>query len=758
MLKLMKGLKPFLWAVIAVLALTFGQSLADLQLPNLMSDIVNTGIANGGVEDAVPRVVRASRLELLLSLMSDSDAALVREHYTLLETGDAGKVKTYPLLSEEPLWELNARPDEETEAALNSAFSRPMLLMGAMTAQNSVSSTEQYADFSQGFLSELPPEQAQALGALMQAIQSGEEPAALLAQLPPESAAAVKGVLDTLGDRLSELDPTIRGTLTVSGVKAEYGAIGWEGPSLSYILRIGGLMLLVAVGGMLCTIAASYLSARVSAGFGSNLRERVFTRVTDFSLREFDKLGTATLITRTTNDITQIQMVMVMLLRFAVMSPIMFAGGLIMAWSKDPGLTWIMAAIIPVIAILMLTVSGRALPMFKAMQKKVDRLNLVLRESLTGIRVIRAFNRIGHDRSRFDEANQDITDTAIKVNRLMAFMMPGMMLIMNLSTLAVLWFGALRIDAGNMMVGNLIAFMQYVMQVMFSLVMLSMIFIMLPRASASADRVSEVLAMEPTILDPETPKTSGGKRGSVEFRDVSFYYPGAQEPALSGISFTAGPGEVTAIIGGTGSGKTTLINLLPRFYDVSSGSVLVDGVDVREYTQHALREKLGYVPQKALLFSGTVRENLLYGSDGDGESRIREVSETAQAAGFVEEMPEGYEALLAQGGQNLSGGQKQRLTIARALMRRPEIYIFDDNFSALDFKTDAKLRAALRKETKDATVLIVAQRVSTIMDADRILVLDNGQVAGLGSHRELMESCEVYREIVYSQLSKEELA
>ncbi|WP_286232040.1 ABC transporter ATP-binding protein [Neobacillus mesonae] len=525
-----------------------------------------------------------------------------------------------------------------------------------------------------------------------------------------------------------------------------------------YIWKIGGFMLLVAAGGVICSVTASFFSAKAASGFGKLLRSKIFSHVGDFSLHEFDQFGTASLITRTTNDITQVQQVLIMMLRMMVMAPMMCIGGIIMAFSKDTKLTLVLAVSIPVLIIIILIVQKKAIPLFKAMQVKLDKLNRVLRENLTGIRVIRSFNRINHEKKRFDEANWDLTQTAIKVNKIMAAMMPTMMIILNLTTVAIIWFGSIRISNGHMEVGDMMAFIQYAMQIMFSFLMLAMMFVMIPRASVSASRIVEVLDTIADIKNPEKPMKPAAKRGEVEFQNVSFSYPGAEMQAISDISFKMIPGEVTAIIGGTGSGKSTLINLIPRFYDVNQGKVLVDGIDVREMTQESLRQKIGFVPQQAVLFTGTIEENIRYGKEDATEEEVRHAAEIAQAADFIEEMTDGYDTKIAQGGTNVSSGQKQRLSIARALVRKPEIYVFDDSFSALDFKTDAKLRAALKEETGNATVLIVAQRVSTIMDADQIIVLDNGKIAGKGTHKQLMERSKVYREIVMSQLSEEEIA
>ena len=525
-----------------------------------------------------------------------------------------------------------------------------------------------------------------------------------------------------------------------------------------YIMKLGGFMLLIAAGGTICSITASLLSSKASMGLGQILREKVFTRVESYSLNEFDKLGTSTLITRTTNDITQIQQVTVMILRMMVSAPLMCIGGIIMALSKDKGLTLVLLVSIPLLAIVIFIVAAKGIPLFKLMQIKLDKLNLVLREGLTGMRVIRAFNRGEYQSERFEEANFDLTENAIRVNKIMAIMMPIIMLAMNLTTIAIIWFGGIRIDNGEMQVGDLMAFIQYAMQIMFSIVMVTIMFVMVPRAAASAVRINEVLDIVPEIMDPEVLIDADSKKGYIEFKDVTFSYPGAEQPALNNINFSVKPGEFTAIIGGTGSGKSTLINLIPRFYDIQSGSVLVDGVDVRHVSQESLRAKIGFVPQKSVLFTGTISDNIRYGNKSASDSEVHKAAETAQAIEFISDMKDGFDSFISQGGSNLSGGQKQRLSIARALVRKPEIYIFDDSFSALDFKTDAKLRAALRQETKESTVLIIAQRVATVMDADRIIVLDDGAIAAIGNHNELMKACSVYQEIVSSQLSEEELA
>lgn len=535
---------------------------------------------------------------------------------------------------------------------------------------------------------------------------------------------------------------------------------------VAYIIRIGGWMLLIAVIGMISAISGSYWAAKVATGFGRDLRTKVFTKVESFSLEEFDEKGTASLITRTTNDITQIQQLVVML-RLFLRAPMLCIGSIIMAVSKNAKLSLVLVVILLILTLLIVLLSKKSMPLFQSMQIKLDKLNLVLRENLTGIRVIRAFNRDNYEKKRFHEANLDLTETAIKVNKLMAILMPLVMLIFNLTIIAILWFGSIRINSDNMQVGDLMAFIQYASQILSSLIMLAMMFILVPRASASAIRINEVLDIEPKIKDPiiseeselkmeEGARSEEGKRGYLEFDEVSFYYQGAEEPAIEKISFSAKPGEITAIIGGTGSGKSTLVNLIPRFYEVASGRILVDGVDIRELTQEKLRAKIGLVPQKAVLFTGTIAENISFGTNDLPRDKIIRAAEIAQASKFISTLEQGYDAQIAQGGTNVSGGQKQQLSIARALAKHPEIYIFDDSFSALDFKTDAKLRQALKKETKEDTVLIIAQRVTTVMDADRILVLDGGKMVGMGTHQDLIKTCEVYREIVASQLSEEE--
>ncbi len=526
----------------------------------------------------------------------------------------------------------------------------------------------------------------------------------------------------------------------------------------AHILWVGMRMLVVAALGAAAAIAASYYASRAANAFGRDMRSRLFRHVSSFSMQELAQLGTATLITRTTNDVSQVQQVVYLILRMMISAPLMSVGGVIMAVSKDRALSLVIVAVVPLLVLVITLIGRKAMPMFRALQEKVDGLNRILRELLMGVRVVRAFNRADYEHARFTRANEDLTDTAVRVNRLMGTTMPIMMVLLNMTTVAIMWFGGWRIEGGHLQVGDLMAFIQYVMLIMFSLLMVSMVIVIIPRAAVSAGRINEVLHMKPVIQDPEAARPLPERRGVVEFRGVSFQYPGAEQPALQDISFRAEPGKTTAIIGGTGSGKSTLVNLLIRFYDATGGQVLIDGVDVREQSQADLRQAIGFVPQKAVLFSGSIADNIRYGKEDATEEELIRAAEIAQALEFIQGMPDGFDTMVDQGGTNLSGGQRQRLTIARAVVRRPKIYVFDDCFSALDFKTDAAVRAALKRETEDATVIIVAQRVSTIMHADQIIVLDAGRAVGIGTHEELVRTCPVYREIVISQLGEEAAA
>ena len=525
------------------------------------------------------------------------------------------------------------------------------------------------------------------------------------------------------------------------------------------ILKIGALMLLFSIVATGCAVAGSFFSSRVATGFGRTLRGAIFARASRLSIHQFNHFGSASLMTRTTNDTTQVQQMLIMLLTMVIAAPMMAVGGVILALSQDPQLAWVLIAVIPVMAVIFIVILRAAVPLSTAMQSKIDRLNLVLGEGLSGVRVIRAFDRGDRQRARFDAANLDATETAITVNRLMAILMPALFLMLNFTNLAIIWVGSHRIDQGLMPVGVMISSLQYAMQILFAVFMVTAVFVMLPRAAAAARRINEVLDLPPEVADRRAQAVlPADARGRIEFDNVTFQYPGAEEPALTGVSFTANPGEVTAIIGGTGSGKSTLAGLIPRFYDVNDGRVLLDGVDVRDLPQAVLRERIGFVPQTAVLFTGTIASNIRYGRESATDEEVRHAATVAQAVEFIDAMPDTFAATLAQGGLNLSGGQKQRLAIARAIVRKPDVYVFDDSFSALDYATDARLRAALRPETARATVFIVAQRISTVVNADRIIVLDNGRVAGIGTHQALLESSAVYRDIVSSQVSLEDVA
>ncbi len=568
--------------------------------------------------------------------------------------------------------------------------------------------------------------------------------------LIPYTAIIIIGLVLLYGQAISELYlPNLMSDMINNGMM--------QGDT-NYVLSVGAKMLGFALLSSFAAISANFVSSKIAMGFGRDVRNAIFTKIEGYSLHEFDKIGTASLITRTTNDVVQVQSVMAMGFRFILYSPVLCIGGMIMAYHEDAAMSIIIAVAVPSLILTMVIVARFVIPLFQSFQKKLDTLNLTLRESLTGIRVIRAFNKMDVERKRFYDANKDLTDTSIKINKIMASAQPLMMFLMNLTMLAIIWFGGIRISRDQMNIGGMMAFMQYAMQILFSIIMVAFMFMMIPRAQVSAARINEVLDLDPEIFDPKVVKKTTGLTAVVEFKNVNFAYPGAESPALENISFKSQAGEITAIIGGTGSGKTTLINLIPRFYDVSGGSVLVDGVDVKELAQEELRGKVGFVPQGSVLFTGTISENIRFGNKDATDEEVQHAAMIAQATDFVSKMDDGFESEISQGGTNVSGGQKQRLSIARAIVRKPEIFIFDDSFSALDFKTDAKLRAALKDEITKSTVILVAQRITTVMDADRILVLDEGKIVGSGTHRELLKTCDVYKEICFSQLSEEELA
>ncbi len=739
MLKLIKQLKPFTWLIVAIFVLLFGQAMSDLSLPGYMADIVNVGIQQHGIENTVPQAIRASEFDKVTLFMTDSEKTLVTSDYILLDKQTlsaadyASYVKTYPDLANEPLYKLNTS-DKTQITQLDTILGKYISVVATIEQAG--------ASIFAGTPLQIP---------------AGVDPFTVLAQLPPDQLNTVR---DEITTQLNSAQGSLLKQYSIAYISAEYKTIGMNvsGIQNAYMLRIGMFMILLTLASVAASITVGFLSARIAAGLGYNLRRKLFVRVESFSNTEFDKFSTASLITRSTNDITQIQLLMVMVFRMVFYAPIIGVGGIIKVLGTDSSMLWIIAAAVGAMLLMMGTIFIIALPKFKSVQKLVDKINLVTREILSGLMVIRAFNTQEHEEKKFDAANADLTKTNLFINRVMVFMMPVMMLVMNSVMLLIVWVGAYQVDAGSMQVGNMMAFMQYAMQIIFAFLMVSMIFIMVPRASVSADRIMQVLETEPVISDPKKPqKFDGELKGEVEFHNVSFRYPGAEDDVLKNITFTARPGQTTAFIGSTGSGKSTLINLIPRFYDVTGGRVLVDGVDVRDVTQYDLRDKIGYVSQQAVLFSGTIESNIKYANEGATDTEVAKYAEIAQALDFVDTSEKGYATSVAQGGTNLSGGQKQRLAIARALAKKPEIYIFDDSLSALDFRTDAALRKALKKETSQATVLIVTQRVSTIMGAEQIVVLNNGEVAGIGTHKELMKSCSVYREIALSQLSKEEL-
>lgn len=741
MFKLAKYLKPFTAMIMAAIILLFVQAMCDLSLPDYMSNIVNKGIQQGGIENAVPKAVRQSKMDKLTLFMSPEQKKEIIENYTLVDKSspDYDKyVKDYPNLAKEPVYILKD-VDKTQIDNMNPVMGKAFL---------AVSGVEKAKENAKGGVIDFNGMK----------IPANTDLFAVIAKLPYEE---VSKITDSMDKKFAALGDKMITQAAVGSVKAEYAQLGVNTDKIQsrYIINTGMLMLLISLLAAACTVAVGFLASKSAAGLSKDLRKNIFNKVESFSNAEFDKFSTASLITRTTNDITQIQMLIIIMIRMVFYAPIMGVGGVIRAIGKSTSMSWIIAVAVIVLLGLILTVFSLAMPKFKIVQKLIDRLNLVTRENLSGMMVIRAFNTQKFEEDRFDKANKDLTSTNLFVNRVIVFMMPAMMLIMNGVTLLIVWVGAHQIESSSMQVGDMMAFMQYAMQILMSFLMLSLMFIMIPRASVSAQRIAEVLETEPTILDPKEPKVfDENQKGVLEFKNVSFKYPGAEENVLNNINFTALPGQTTAFIGSTGSGKTTLINLIPRFYDVTDGQVLIDGVDVREVTQKELRSKIGYIPQKASLFSGTIESNLKYGDENAGPKDIEKSAEVAQAMEFINEKPERFEREISQGGTNVSGGQKQRLSIARALIKKPEIYIFDDSFSALDFKTDAALRKALKDYTVSGTVLIVAQRISTIMNAERIIVLDDGKIVGMGTHKELMENCETYQEIALSQLSKEELA
>lgn len=715
MRKIAGYLRRFFLPVLGIVALLVIQAVCDLSLPDYTSKIVNVGIQQGGIENSAPEQIRQSEMEKLLLLVPEESRDAVLEKYTLNTEKD-------PAVYEQK--RLSGKEQED----LNGILEKPIFLVYMLESGQ-----------VEGMPGEITPEILQGMEA---------------------QGISLDQVMDELDQKLGEMEGSILTQSDILYVQQEYEALGVDvgAIQIQYIVIAGLKMLGLALAAMLATVIVTLLASRTAAGVAKNLRNDVFQKVVSFSNQEFEKFSTASLITRSTNDIQQIQMLLVLLLRIVFYAPIVAVGGCIMALQKNSSMFWVIGVAMVAVLSLVVVLFSITMPRFKLMQKLVDKLNLVSREILSGLWVIRAFGTQKYEEKRFDGVNRDLTKTNLFVNRVMTCMMPAMMLTMNAVTVLIVWVGADRINAGGMQVGDLMAFIQYTMQIVMSFLMISMMSIMLPRATVSANRIQEVLETEVEIADPARPEDFvPSKTGEVEFQDVSFRYPGADEDVLENITFTAKKGETTAFIGSTGSGKSTLVNLIPRFYDVTKGRILVNGRDVREVTQHELRARIGYVPQKGVLFSGTIESNLKYGGDSISDRNMEQAAQIAQATEFIGAKPDGYQSEISQGGGNVSGGQKQRLSIARAIAKHPEIYIFDDSFSALDYKTDVALRKELKEKTAGATVLIVAQRISTILHAEQIIVLDEGKIVGKGTHEELLQSCEVYQQIALSQLSKEEL-
>ena len=720
-------------AMIAIMLILFVQAYCDLSLPAYTSDIVNVGIQQGGIEDEIPEQIAREEMDKLLLFVSEEDGQKVMDAYE--EDTESYEKDAYVLKE-------SVSGDEEQMKELQDILKLPMMMTTGFE-----SGSDMTKEVESQLKSSLPD------GTVSEDTTIFD----IMKMLPGEQRTAM---VEKMGEQMDDLPDTILDQAAVSYCKSVYQDLGMDMEKIQtgYLAKTGGMMIALAFLGMAASVLVGFLASRVGASAGRDLRGRVFHKVVGFSNHEFNQFSTASLITRSTNDIQQIQMLIVMLLRMVLYAPILAIGGVFQVMKTNVSMSWIIGLAVIIIACMVLLLFVVAMPKFKMLQKLVDKLNLVTREILTGLSVIRAFSTEKHEEKRFDDANVELTKTNLFVNRAMTFMMPAMMLVMNGVSVLIVWTGAHGISDGQMQVGDMMAFIQYTMQIIMGFLMLCMISIMLPRAAVAADRVEEVLKSETIICDPDRPEVLPEQgEGVLSFDHVSFKYPGADEDVLQDITFTARPGQTTAIIGSTGSGKSTLVNLIPRFYDVTEGKITLDGIDIRDIKQHDLREKLGYVPQKGVLFSGNIASNIMFGNQDGTEEEMKEAAEIAQATEFIETKPEGYESPIAQGGSNVSGGQKQRLSIARAIAKHPQVFIFDDSFSALDYKTDVTLRHALAEKTRESTVLIVAQRISTILHAEQILVLDDGKIVGKGTHAELLKNCEVYREIAESQLSRAEL-
>lgn len=730
--KLFKFMKPNAATILMIVVFLVLQAYCDLSLPGYTSDIVNVGIQQGGIDTAIPEQISVEDIDRLFLFVSEKDQKTVLDAYE--RDTDTYESEAYVLKD-------GILKNEKRTDKIGAILSKPMMLVTVFS-----SDSEETKEMTDAMFASLPKEM---LSEDMTVFD-------VLGMMPEEQRAQM---VTQIGEKVDEMPETMLEQAATIYLKEAYKNLGMDTDKIQtgYMLRTGGKMLALAAVGMIVSMIVGFLASKVGASTGRDLRGKVFRKVVEFSNGEFDKFSTASLITRSTNDIQQIQMLTVMILRMVLYAPIMGIGGVFKVFHTNVSMSWIIGLAVVLIAMVVMVLFVVAMPKFKILQNLVDRLNLVTREILTGLPVIRAFSTEKHEEERFDQANKDLTKTNLFVNRAMTFMMPTMMLIMNAISILIVWVGANGINDGQMQVGDMMAFIQYTMQIIMAFLMICMISIMLPRAAVSATRVDEVLTSTTLINDPKQPKHLKEGKGMVEFDHVSFRYPGAEEDVLHDISFTAKPGETTAIIGSTGSGKSTMVNLIPRFYDVTEGKITIDGEDIRNVTQHELRDQLGYVPQKGVLFSGTIASNILYGNPDGSEETMMEAAKVAQAAEFIEEKPKCYDSRISQGGGNVSGGQKQRLSIARAIAKDPKIFIFDDSFSALDYKTDVTLRKALKEHTVNSTVIIVAQRISTILHADQIIVLDEGKVAGIGTHKELLKNCDVYYQIAASQLSEKEL-